>query len=237
MQLLCSMNILKQKAIAILEKTVIKTGTVLDVRAWEPATFFEIDLYLPETDMQGWTTVQHMKCKVAPATYRDYTPAGWDADTHTCTLYIDTAHDGPGSQWAASLHKGDTIQYMGIASTFHKPQPQTTLVYMGDSSSIGHFLAMQQLAGATYTVTGAIALAQPEHRQQFAEYFHLPVTTVNAGNKGGLDHLANWLQQQQFTSNTTVYIAGHIPTSVQLRKQLRQRNDIKGSIKVQGFWS
>lgn len=231
------MNILKQKAIALLERTVIKTGTVLDVRAWEPATFFEIDLHLPETDMSGWTTVQHMKCKVAEATYRDYTPAGWDAATHTCTLYIDSAHDGPGSKWAASLCKGDTIYYMGIASAFHKPQPHNTLLCMGDSSSIGHFLALQQLAGDNYTLTGAIALAEPAHRQQFAAYFRLPLQTVQADSKGAFNHLSAWLQQQQFSSNTTAYIAGHIPTSVQLRKQLRQRKDLGGAIKVQGFWS
>lgn len=228
------MNIIKQKALSILEKTVIKTGTVLDVRAWEPATFFEIDLHLPETDMSGWNAVQHMKCKVTTGTYRDYTPAGWDAETHTCTLYIDTSHDGPGSAWASSLRKGNTIQYLGIAPTAHRAMPENQWVCLGDASSIGHFLALRQLADEHISLTGALAIDKA-HQEQFTEYLSLPVTTVTTREKGGLTGLSDWLRQQQF-SNAAIYIAGHIPTATRLKSELKQRRDIEGRIRIQGFW-
>ncbi|BAV09192.1 Siderophore-interacting FAD-binding domain-containing protein [Filimonas lacunae] len=229
------MNSIKQKAIAILEKTVLKAGTVLDVRFWEPATFVEIDVHLPETDMRQWNaSVQHMKCKVAPATYRDYTPACWDAGTHTCTLFINTSHQGAGSKWAGSLQKGDTIEYLGISGTSHKPLPENQWVFIGDNSSIGHFLALQQLATPGIEISGAIALP-PQHHRQFAEYLSLPVTIVNASEKGGSTTLTHWLQQQRY-SNAAIYIAGHIPTSVTLRSQAKQNRNIEGRVKVQGFW-
>lgn len=231
------MNILTKKAIALLEKPLLKAGTVLAVRAWEPATFFEIDLHLPDTDMSNWQAVQHMKCKVAEATYRDYTPARWDAATRTCTLYIDTAHDGPGSAWAAALTQGASIHHMGIASAHHKPIPDHTLLCLGDSSSLGHFLALQQLAGANAALTGAITFTSRAHTHLFKEYFTLPLIAIEATAKGQIALLSQWLEAQTFTKNTTAYITGHIPTAVELRRQLRQRKDMGGSIKVNGFWS
>jgi NADPH-dependent ferric siderophore reductase len=231
------MNILTKKAIAILEKPLLKAGAVLAVRAWEAAAFYEIDLHLPDTDMRSWQSVQHMKCKVAEATYRDYTPAGWDAETRTCTLYIDAAHDGPGAAWAAGLAQGHTIHHMGIASAHHKPVEDHTLICLGDSSSLGHFLALQQLAGTGSPLTGAIAFTSQTHIRLFKEYFTLPLVTVEAGRADQQEGLSEWLTLQTFEKNTTAYITGHIPTAVQLRRQLRQRKDIGGSIKVNGFWS
>lgn len=222
---------------ALLEKPLLKAGTVLAVRAWEPATFYEIDLHLPDTDMSNWQSVQHMKCKVAEATYRDYTPASWDADTRTCTLYIDTAHDGAGSKWAASLAQGQLIYHVGIASALHKPVANHTLLCLGDSSSVGHFLALQQLAGAGADITGAITFTCGAHTRLFTEYFTLPLTAIAATTAQQQTVLSAWLNQQAFNSNTTAYITGHIPSAVQLRRLLRTRKDINGSIKLNGFWS
>ena len=58
------MNIIKQKALHLLENAFGKTGTVLAIRAWEPATFFEVDVHFPEMDMSGWKRVQHIKVRV-----------------------------------------------------------------------------------------------------------------------------------------------------------------------------
>lgn len=222
---------------ALLEKPLLKAGTVLAVRAWAPATFYEIDLHLPDTDMSNWQSVQHMKCKVAEATYRDYTPAGWDAETRTCTLYIDTAHDGAGSRWASSLAQNDTIYHVGIASALHKPVADHTLLCLGDSSSLGHFLALQQLAAPDAAITGAIAFTSQAHTHLFTEYFRLPLTALTATTAQQQQQLSAWLNRQNFPNNTTAYITGHIPTAQQLRRQLRQRKDMSGSIKVNGFWS
>src|SRR5215468_8368313 len=98
-----------------------KIGTVLAVRTWEPGSIREIDLHLPDVDMSGWTSAQHLKCKVGTLSYRDYTPLGWDAETSTCTLIIYTGHEGIGSQWARQLRAGEPLFYLGIGSSLQQP--------------------------------------------------------------------------------------------------------------------
>jgi len=227
------MNIIKKKFLSIFENQVLKQGTVLEVRAWNPATFFEVDLYLPGVDMEKWTSVQHMKVKVSEYTYRDYTPALWDAETHTCTLCISSDHDGPGSNWVSSLKKGDIISYIGIGSTFHRPVPDSKLLCLGDVSSIGHFLALKQLALGIGEVYGAISFTMESHAREFSSYFDTCLQPIP--DKKWDISLLSWLDQQEL-SNETIYIAGHIPTAVQLRIHLKQRDDFNGSIKLQGFW-
>ncbi len=227
------MNIIKKKAFAIFENQLIKQGTVLDVRAWSPATFFEVDLHLPGVNMEKWQSVQHMKVKVADYTYRDYTPTMWDAETRTCTLYINSSQDGPGSKWVSSLKRGDSVSYIGIGSTLHKPVANKRLLCLGDSSTIGHFLALQQLANGQDQLYGAVSFTKTSHMEEFTEYFTTGLAPVL--EKSWDLSLVSWLEQQEL-SDETVYIAGNIPVAIELRKHLRHRDDFKGSIKLQGFW-
>lgn len=228
------MNIFKKKAIAVLEQQFSRTGRVLEIRAWDPATFFEIDLHLPGVDMEKWHNVQHIKVKVADYVYRDYTPAMWDAETSTCTLFVNSSHDGPGSQWASSLKKGDNLTYIGIGSTMHKPVEGKRLLCLGDSSSIGHFFALQQLAKGRAELYGAISLKEEKHIGAFKEYF---VTGLQPVLEKSWDiSLLSWLDQQPLMDQQ-VYIAGHIPTTIELKKHFRKRDDFSGKIKIRGFWN
>ena len=227
------MNSIKRKAISIFENQLLKQGTVLAIRAWDPATFFEIDLHLPEVDMEKWSSVQHIKIKVGEYTYRDYTPALWETDIRTCTLCINTSHDGPGSQWVKSLKKGDQLSYIGVGSTFHKPVDGKRLLCLGDSSTIGHFLALKQLSAGRSDIYGAISLGASSHADAFNSYFDSDLETVKSKSWGF--PLLSWLEQHSLT-NEIVYIAGHSPTAIQLRKYIKDRKDFNGVIKVQGFW-
>jgi len=228
------MNIIKRKALAILESGLLKNGAVLDVRTWNPATFVEIDLHLPEVNMDKWDAVQHIKVKVAECTYRDYTPTLWDAETRTCTLLINSSQSGPGSQWASSIKKGDPFSYVGLGSTSHKPVPGKRMLFLGDSSSVGHFLALRQLAEGKAEIFGALSFIRESHCKEFSEYFGTGIQTIL--EKSWDFSLVSWLEKQHLT-NEIVYIAGHTPTAVALRKYLRQCTDFKGTIRLHGFWS
>jgi NADPH-dependent ferric siderophore reductase len=229
------MNIIKQKAINLLETALGKSGTVLAIRAWEPATFFEVDVHFPEMDMSGWKRVQHIKVKVAPGVYRDYTPAGWDEDIRTCTLYINAEQHGPGSHWIRSLREGDSITYVGVGPTTHGPSTVAEMVVLGDMSSIGHYLALQQLAGPR-KLTGAITIEDENHREEFKEYFSWNIQPVRKTDMGGLTSMLKWTKDKPL-AHSNVYISGHIPTCVRLRKELKKRADSPRGIHVQGFWS
>lgn len=225
---------IKNKVISLLENAFGKSGKVLEVRAWNPATFFEVDVHFPEMKMEKWDKVQHIKVRVAEGVYRDYTPACWDVETSTCTLFIDAQHEGLGSKWVSNLKKGDSIVYVGVGPTFHQPTPNGNMISLGDMSSIGHYLALQQLAKAQ-PISGAIAIANEHHRREFNEYLDWNIGAIAQQDFGGYSALANWVETNNLATST-IYIAGHIPTCVQLRKRIKQMHTQPKSIKVQGFW-
>jgi NADPH-dependent ferric siderophore reductase len=228
------MNIIKQRALSLIEGSIGKTGTVLAIRAWEPATFYEIDVHFPDVDMSDWEKVQSMKIKVGARSYRAYTPSGWDSKLRTCTLYVDALHEGEGSRWVRSLTVGESITNVGVGNTVHRGLPGK-LVILGDISSIGHYLALQQLVGDRQLV-GAISFLEESHMVHFFNNFKWDVQPVKQLDEGGFESLLAWALTQDLT-DAEVYVVGHIPTCRALRKELKKRKDQPNSIRVQGFWS
>ncbi|MDN5285324.1 MAG: hypothetical protein JWR38_1598 [Mucilaginibacter sp.] len=230
------MNKLKQKALAFLERATAKAGYILDVKSWELTTIFEIDIQLPGITMQSWQTVQHMKIKVADMTYRDYSPAIWDSSTNTCKLFIDAGHTGAGSNWVRQLRKGDAFTYIGIGPTPHKPIQAGEMFCLGDASSIGHFLALEQLTKNSGDFSGVIALNNIQQQLEFERYLSTNLETVVSKKENLSSSLAMEISQRRLTDET-IFIAGNIPAVTQLRKQIKQQPQFTGAIKAQGFWS
>ena len=216
----------------------LRPATVLAVRAWDPGSMIEIDLHMPDCDMSKWNTTQHIKCKVGVLSYRDYTPSGWDAETHTCTLLIHVAHDGPGSRWARGLGPGDKLSYRKPESSHHHPV-SSKMCFLGDETTIGHFLALQQLAGPGSPISGAILLSEPHHQQEFHDYFRgWDIAPLRKQGDGGYHELADWVGalDTREHADTVFYLAGYIPGVVDLRRQLRRKGFSGGQVKTQGFW-
>jgi NADPH-dependent ferric siderophore reductase len=240
LSLFCIMNKLTQKALSLAESPFIHSARVLAVRVWEPDTVREIDLHLPDCNMSKWISTQHIKFKVGNFIYRDYTPAGWDAETRTCTLIIHTAHEGPGSRWGKLLQAGDTVTYLGVDSSRQQPAAGKRLVFLGDETSIGHFLALRQLAGDGSEIKGAVVLSEPHHRDEFGQYFSgWGLESLRKGDSRDYRELDAWLSGFAFSAlgNTVFYLAGYGPEVVRLRKLLRQRGAAAGQVKAQGFWN
>ncbi len=236
LSLFCIMNKLTQKALTLAETPFIRSARVLAVRVWEPDTVREIDLHLPDCDMSKWNSAQHIKCKVDTWVYRDYTPAGWDAETRTCTLIIHTAHDGPGSRWGKRLRAGDTVAYLGVGSSHQQPTRGKPLVFLGDETAIGHFLALRQLAGDHAIIEGAIVLSEKHHRDEFDQYFSgWGLQSLEKGASRKYEALDEWVEgSDSFEHRDAVfYLAGYSPEVVRLRKLLRQRGM---QVHAQGFW-
>jgi NADPH-dependent ferric siderophore reductase len=233
------MNKLTQRAIAMAEAPFLRTATVLGVRAWEPGSIREIDLHLQDCDMSKWTSAQHIKCKVGTLSYRDYTPLGWDAETSTCTLLIHTAHEGIGSRWARRLQAGDAVSYRGVGSSHHQPAGGREMVFLGDESSIGHFLALRQLAERRTVISGAVLLEEPHHQQEFHDYYPgWELEPLPKGAASGYRELDRWVEQwvPQDHPDAVFYLAGYIPSVLRLRKLLRRKGVAGGKVQAQGFW-
>ncbi|MGY4539149.1 NADPH-dependent ferric siderophore reductase [Mucilaginibacter sp. UYNi724] len=230
---------LKRKAGKLFESRMLQTGTVLEVRPWNPSTLIEIDLHLPLADMSNWEQVPYMKFRVDGFTFRDYTPSGWDAETHTCTIYFDAVHNGPGSKWARVLKKGDTISYMKkIGFTHHQPDKTSAVIALGDESSMGHLLALQKMVLPNTRFSGGVVIGEEEHRKLFNEYFWTPIEPVARKDVYGHNSLMEWVLNQHYSlENTIFYLAGNNTMVAQLRKMLKQQGYPSAQIKVQGFWS
>ena len=81
---------IKARATSLLMSRIGKTARVKSVR--KMGNFLlEIHLQLPQSLPDRST--QHLKCEVAPYTYRDYTVAHWDAATQTAILIVACSHD------------------------------------------------------------------------------------------------------------------------------------------------
>jgi NADPH-dependent ferric siderophore reductase len=216
----------------------LQSGRVLEVRCWEPSTLIEIDLHLPHADIAQWNEIPYIKFRVDDFTFRDYTPSGWDAETGTCTIYVDAAHNGPGSRWAQQLKQGDTVSYIKIGSTDHSPTPTSAVVALGDESSMGHLLALQKMVLPHTRFSGGLVIGNEQHRKLFHEYFWSPLQPVARKDIFGHHSLIEWVLEQQYSlENTVFYLAGNNTMVAQLRKLLKNQGYPSGQIKVQGFWS
>ena len=85
-------NILKKAVSGLLEK-MFMSSIVTDIRAWQPATMYEVDVHIPGVHMEKWDTIKRLKCQVADLEYRDYTPALWDEEKKFCTMLIEAGHN------------------------------------------------------------------------------------------------------------------------------------------------
>jgi NADPH-dependent ferric siderophore reductase len=229
---------LKRKAEKLFEPQMLQTGTVLEVRHWEPSTIIEIDLHLPNADMWQWAEVPYIKFRVAPFTYRDYTPSGWDAETSTCTIYVDAAHRGHGSDWAKQIQKADVVSYYKIGTSNQAPEATTAVIGLGDESSLGHMLALQQMVMPAARFSGAVLMADGQHRNFFSGNFRSPIQPVSRQDVYGHHSLIQWVGDQNYSlDNTVFYLAGNNIMVSQLRRMLRLQGYTSGQIRAKGFWS
>ena len=229
---------LKRKAEKLFEPQSLQSGRVLEVRHWEQSTIIEIDLHLPDANMWQWIEIPYIKFKVAAFAYRDYTPSGWDAETSTCTLYVDAAHNGQGSNWAKQLKNNDTVSYLKIGISCQAPEPTTAVIALGDESSLGHILALQQMVLPAARFSGAVLMNNEQHRDFFSKNFRSPLQPVARHDVYGHHSLIQWVGDQNYSlDNTAFYLAGNNIMVSQLRKMLRLQGYTSGQIKAKGFWS
>lgn len=230
-------NIIKKAFFDFMDKTLTQEGLVLAVRKWEPASMYELDLYLPETDMNKWKIIPRLKIKVAEFEYRDYSPARWDIQTRTCTILIETAHSGPGSTWVKNLKTGDAFLFAG-ANTTQLPSNPGKVLCLGDGSALGHFMALKLLTNRTeYPLDVVIFLN---------EAYKIPTSIINANPEfefvkryqgNSLVSLHQCAGTRKLAEYNSIYLAGYIPMVQGLRKIFKGDSNISAKIIANGFWS
>jgi len=224
---------IKSKASKLFEGRLLQAGRVLEVRIWDSGNMVEIDLHLPEAEMAAWTDVPYIKFKVADLTYRDYTPFGWDAETSTCTILVETGHKGIGAIWAEGLKQNDTVYYLKIDRTQQAPHPTNLVVALGDGSSMAHLLALRQLTTPVSRFMGAVLMPDKRNGHLFNDYFRSPAEPLST-----FDKLTDWLRSQEYcTPHTSFYLTGNHQLVRRIRSLLRANGHPSEQILTKGFWS
>lgn len=221
---------IKNKAGKLIESQLLNSGEVLDVRTLDTSGLIEIEMHLPNVEMRNWNHVPYIKLRVDDFSFRDYTPFGWDADTATCSILIDSDHEGPGSRWAKELRKGDTVYHFRTESTRQSPHPTDFVVGLGDASGIGHLLALQQLTVPVSRFESAVIIDSLAG-QLLHENYSPALNTMST-----LEEMAGWIVKQGYcTAHTWFYLIGNNQMVTALRRQLKSMGH--AHIQVKGFWS
>ncbi len=221
---------LKKKVSSVIDQQLLKHGKVLDVRRWPGSPIVEADLHLPVSGMQRWQEVPYIKFRVGEFVFRDYTPFGWDAETSTCSLLIDTAHNGPGSIWAKKLQAGDDVQYLKTDSSRQVPHSTNFVVGLGDNTSLAHLQALQQLTVPAIRFEGVVLTDSRQTGHLLNTYFRHPLASHTKE-----PDLMDWIASQNYsTVYTSFYLTGNEHLVVRLRKALKNLGYY--NIRVKGFW-
>ena len=196
---------------------LLGAGRVLEVRAWEDSPVIGIDLHLPAFDMNEWIGLMKITFLISDACFRDYVPFGWDADTATCSLLINTTQDTAGGHWANSLCAGNQVQYIKILASTEKLHPTNLIVGLGDSIHPEFLLALQQLTSPASRFDGAVWFSSPQTAKMFSSFFNTSLTTVASQNE-----LINWLVCQNYCINhTSFYLSGNQCLTGDIQKLLK----------------
>lgn len=229
-------NILKKAVSGLLEK-MFTPAKVIAVRAWQPATMYEIDIHLPTIDMAKWDTIKRLKCRVGELAYRDYTPALWNAEKKVCTMYIEAGHNGAGGRWVQQLKEGDEI-LVGEAHAAQLPAKEGNVLCLADGSALGHFLGLKQLTTReNYPIEAAVFLHDNYQLPALLTETNPEFDFIIEPNGNRLDTLIQWCMSKELSRYTSICIAGNIPMVTGLRKMLKALPDVHARIYSYGFWS
>ena len=230
-------NVLKRAVLGLMEKAFAK-GLVLDVRKWDPHGMVELHLHLPDVDMSKWKTIQRLKCKVSETDFefRDYTPARWDVEKRTCTMYIETSHKGWGAHWADNLQAGDAILY-GPAHEATPPNTPGKILCIGDGSALGHCMAMRQLTNRhDFPMDTIIAWGEKYNVPDDLKTEHPEIEWIKSDHTEDFGLLYHEVEQKALQDYTSVFIAGNIPMVTGLRKMFKKNPYLQAKIVAHGFW-
>jgi NADPH-dependent ferric siderophore reductase len=93
---------------------------------------------------------------------RRYSVHGVDEELDQFTLWITTAHDGPGSQWARSAQPGDEVDIVGPRGKIVLDSGADWHLFVGDITSLGSVYRMAQGIEAPGTAVFIIETDHPD---------------------------------------------------------------------------
>jgi NAD(P)H-flavin reductase len=227
-------NTIKKAFFGFVDKAMAQEGRVLKVKKWEPSGMYEVRVSLPHVEMGKWNAVPRIKVKVAEFEYRDYSPAEWNINDRTCTLFVEGKHAGKGSNWVQHLEAGQTFLF-APAYTVSLPSAKGNMLCLGDGTALGHFLALKLLISSEVnSIDIVMALEGNAPASMLREH---PELRIVQSHPSSLDSIHRTLATLHLKEYRFIYLAGHIHMVQALRKTLKADPTVSAKIFTNGFWS
>lgn len=123
----------------------------------------------------SWTAGDKIQIQLGGWVQRTYTPLDWDADNGRLRILIFLHADGPGTQWARALRQGDSCVVFGPRKSVRLAEPQPSLIFFGDETSVGLAAALTPAEillemNAPAASAGVLAMLGLQHAQLCARH-------------------------------------------------------------------
>lgn len=225
-----------------LPKVLTDIATALFTKEAKVTYIHYYDKHLKKIAFQG-NALRGLKCppgaqiepRVSDTHMRHYNPSAYDAATGTMEMLIYLHGMGPGSAWAEKLQVGDKLNIMGPAMKIQGDNSLGKQVFLGDETTIGTFLFLQNSLSSAQTFTGLIE-TEPYllHLNQTVK-LNLP-TAARTSQRGEV--LLQWLKENYETNKAALfYLLGHNTSNLQLRGFLKDKGVPNSRIAMRRYWA
>ncbi len=93
---------------------------------------------------------------------RRYSVRAVDLELQQLTLWVTTAHDGPGARWARTVQPGDEVDLVGPRGKITLDPMADWHLFVGDTSGLGAFYRMAQSIEAPGRAIFVVEINSPE---------------------------------------------------------------------------
>ena len=172
-----------------------------------------------------WNPGDKLKLNVA-GVLRSYTPSQWQDGALQILFHLHG--QGPAAQWAAQAQVGETVSFIGPATSLPPAQASDWHLLIGDPTTVGLFQALHQSARAP--CHGVVELA-PEDAPAL-DALGLPLKAV--AQDGALEWISDW---QPPSGRGDVVLSGEADRVRAWRDALLAQGLDKRWIRLKPYWS
>lgn len=231
-----------QKRSGLLESAILRLFTrnaqVLDITDIGNA-FRMITLGGEALRHTEWTPGDKMQIQLGGWQQRTYTPIDWDNETGRTRILIYLHADGPGTEWARALRKGDSCMVFGPRRSVRLTRSPAPVILFGDETSLGlaAALAAQVAPSALQMLLEVSNLADvmPVIGQLQLTNAHGCIRQENDGHLAELETQLSGLLQAHPTA--AIVLSGKASSIQRMSRVLRQHDIRAGQRQSKAYWA
>ena len=189
---------------------------------------------------EPWVPGQKIQFHLGNLMTRTYTPTCWNAVAGSARFLFFLHGNGPGSEWAASLKKGDQCLFIGPRSSLDFAEISVPSVFFGDETSIGAAQALHLSGNGSrqnHYVLEVSSVVESEEVLRRVELNGVEIVQRLPSN-GHLEEAARLLSGAASRMGLPQWIFTGKAQSIQaLRKMLLAQRVLFSRIKVKAYWA